>query len=485
MSRLVQSADSPAPRKAGSIAVAFGLLTVLAGCNEVHDSRAAQPLSGEMLALMQEKGVSPQAPMLIRAYKKESEFEVWKMRPDGTYELLKTFPICRWSGQLGPKTHEGDRQSPEGFYSITPAMMNPNSAYYLSFNVGYPNAYDRAHGATGGAVMVHGVCSSAGCFSMTDAQIAEIYALARESFAGGQRAIQMQSYPFHMNVQNLAKYRLDPNMPFWKELKKGHDHFEARKSDVAVAVCGGHYVFDAKSANGQPLDAEAACPPLKLDPEIEAKAAERQRADDAAVAELVAKGERPVRLVYQDGGQHPAFSHRVAEVSRPDALAPPVELALDDPNARYNAKARSASTAAALVLAQAQVQSQPRQVQAAAPEPAAPARNSPPLSALSATDEAKPEAPSPNRQALKAPMATEGAKSVDAKDAARRRHAAPETGATALQGLAARPAAKTVAEKTSVAKTSMTKASVIKTGAEKPQAAKPAKQKVAEAATLR
>jgi murein L,D-transpeptidase YafK len=463
MSRLVQSGDLPArhlPRKAGIAAAAFGLLTVLAGCNEVHDSRAAQPLSGEMLALMQEKGVSPQAPMLIRAYKKEAEFEVWKMRPDGSYGFLKTFPICRWSGQLGPKTHEGDRQAPEGFYSITPAMMNPNSAYYLSLNVGYPNAYDRAHGATGGAIMVHGVCSSAGCFSMTDAQIAEIYALARESFAGGQHAIQMQSYPFHMNVQNLAKYRLDPNMPFWKELKKGNDHFEARKADVGVAVCGGHYVFDAKSANGQPLDAEAACPPLKLDTEIEAKAAERQRTDDAAIAELVVKGERPVRLVYQDGGQHPAFSHRIAEVSRPDALTPPVELALDDPNARYNAKARSASTAAALVLARAQVESQPRPAQAAAPETAA----------------------SSEKFAAAVGASTEGAKSVDAaKDAVK----APVSAAPKLTKQMSKVAAKTVAEKTSVAKTSMTRTSVMKTGAEKPQAAKTAKQKVAETASLR
>jgi murein L,D-transpeptidase YafK len=457
-------------------------LTVLAGCNEVHDSRAAQPLSREMLALMQEKGLSPQAPMLIRAYKKEAEFEVWKMRPDGSYELLKTFPICRWSGQLGPKTHEGDRQSPEGFYSITPAMMNPNSAYYLSFNVGYPNAYDRAHGATGGAVMVHGVCSSAGCFSMTDAQIAEIYALARESFAGGQHAIQMQSYPFHMNVQNLAKYRLDPNMAFWKELKKGHDHFEARKADVAVAVCGGHYVFDAKSANGQPLDAEAACPPLKFDPEIEARAAERQRADDAAVAELVARGERPVRLVYQDGGQHPAFSHRIAEVSRPDALTPPVELALDDPNARYNAKARSASTAAALVLAQAQVQSQPRQAQAIAPEPAAASEKFAAAIGAIRHDDAKPEMVRPESLA---PLTTEGAKSADAVKVKAPASAAPKPANVLSKAFEAKPAAKTLAEKSSVAKTGVNKASVMKTGAEKPQASKPAKQKVAEAATLR
>ncbi len=240
-----------------------------------------------------------------------------------------------------------------------------------------------------------------------------------------------------------------------------------------MAVCGGHYVFDAKSANGQPLDAQAACPPLKFDPEIEARAAERQRDDEAAVAELVAKGERPVRLVYQDGGQHPAFSHRIAEVSRPDALAPPVELALDDPNVRYNAKARSASTAAALVLARAQLQAQPPQVQAAAPQSVAPSEKFAAALGVLRQDDAKPDVVKPEVlavDAVKAPIsaapkpAQHPSKAVEAK---------------------ARPAAKTVAEKTSVAKASVTKTSVMKTGAERPQAAKPVKQKVAEAATLR
>jgi murein L,D-transpeptidase YafK len=374
MSGLFKSGDLSAPhllRKAAMAGAALGALGALSGCNDAHDSRGMQALSSETVALMAERGVSPNAPMLIRAYKKESELEVWKMRPDGSYVLLKTFPICRWSGQLGPKTHEGDRQSPEGFYTITPAMMNPNSSYYLSFNVGYPNAYDRAHGATGGSVMVHGVCSSSGCFSMTDAQIAEIYAIARESFAGGQRGIQMQAYPFHLTAKNLAKYRLDPNMPFWKEIKKGHDHFEATKRDVAVAVCGRHYVFDAQPANGQHLDPEAACPPLKTDPEIEAKAAAIERADDAAVAELVAKGTPPVRLVYQDGAQHPAFAHRIADVSRPDALVAPTELALDDPNPRWNAKARQASTALAIQLAQTQTRVLGPAVAQPEPEPPA------------------------------------------------------------------------------------------------------------------
>ena len=129
---------------------------------------------------MEALGTTASAPTLIRTYKKEAEFEIWKKKSDGQYALLKTFPMCRWSGQLGPKLREGDHQVPEGFYTITPGQMNPNSAYYLSFNVGYPNAFDRAWDRTGGTIMVHGICSSAGCYSMTDAQIAEIYAIARE-----------------------------------------------------------------------------------------------------------------------------------------------------------------------------------------------------------------------------------------------------------------------------------------------------------------
>ena len=182
-----------------ALAVTLATSGLLAGCDSPTESasgyRAFAPLSPELLASMRAKDTDQNAPMLIRAYKKEAEFEVWKKKKDGKYALLKTYPMCRWSGQLGPKKTEGDRQVPEGFYTITPGQMNPNSHYYLSFNVGYPNAYDRANGRQGGSIMVHGICSSAGCFSMTDKQIEEIYAVARESFAGGQHEIQMQSFP--------------------------------------------------------------------------------------------------------------------------------------------------------------------------------------------------------------------------------------------------------------------------------------------------
>src|SRR5579872_4814077 len=249
-----------------AVALTASAAALLAGCEDdgrlaSGPGRSLTPIPADTIALMQQKDTTPASPVLIRTYKKEAELEIWKMKSDGRYALLKTYPMCRWSGQLGPKKREGDMQVPEGFYSIAPGQMNPNSHYYLAFNVGYPNAYDRAYGRTGGNVMVHGVCSSAGCFSMTDEQVADIYAIARDSFSGGQREIQLQSYPFHMTAQNMAKFRLDPNIDFWKNLKEGSDHFEVTKTEPSVLVCGKRYVFDA-TASGE-VSGKAPCPALK------------------------------------------------------------------------------------------------------------------------------------------------------------------------------------------------------------------------------
>ncbi len=340
----------------GSFAILMALCAGLAACSDELGggvaTRAYRPLSSELIALMKDKGTTQNAPVLIRTYKKEAEFEVWKMAADGRYVLLKTYPMCRWSGQLGPKTREGDRQVPEGFYTITPGQMNPNSAYYLSFNVGYPNAYDRAHGYGGGSIMVHGACSSAGCFSMTDQEIAEIYSLTREGFLGGQHAIQMQSLPFHMTAENFAKYRLDPNVGFWKELKVGTDNFEVTRQDVAVGVCNSHYVFNAKPAEGSQFDPTGPCPQLKQDERIQAEVAAKEKQDVAKVAELVAQGVRAVRTVYADGGQHPTFAARyIPGLSRPEALAQgPVEVPLDD------GKSKKLSPAAQIAAARAKQQ---------------------------------------------------------------------------------------------------------------------------------
>jgi murein L,D-transpeptidase YafK len=273
-------------------------------------AKDAAPIPAATLALMTARDTTAASPILIRTFKKEAELEIWKQARNGRFVLLKTFPICRWSGQLGPKQRQGDRQTPEGFYSIAPKQMNPNSAYYLSFDTGFPNAYDRAHGATGSYLMVHGTCSSAGCYAMTDQGIAEIYALAREAFAGGQKAFQFQAFPFRMTAQNLARHRSDPNIAFWRQLKEGSDRFEATGEEPVASVADGRYVFA----------------PSK-DPVKEALAKARRSEEEARIAALIADGSAAVRTTYADGGQHPFFAAlarkggHLGEVSRPEALA--------------------------------------------------------------------------------------------------------------------------------------------------------------------
>src|SRR5919112_1024551 len=251
--------------------VLAGVVLALAACqDDTRSTRHLAPIPPATMALMASKGLSKNDPILVRAYKKEAEMEVWKRGSDGQYALLKSFPICRWSGQLGPKVREGDRQAPEGFYTVTPGLMNPNSSYFLSFDTGFPNAFDRANGRSGAALMVHGSCSSRGCFAMTDEAIAEIYALARESFSGGQRSFQFQSYPFRMTPQNLAQHRYDPNMPFWQNLKEGSDHFEVLRQEPKVAVCGRRYVFGGAEV------AQGNCSPT-VDPAVAQKPAQDEQ----------------------------------------------------------------------------------------------------------------------------------------------------------------------------------------------------------------
>ena len=298
----------------------------LGGCQDgglggVASTRHLAPVPPKTLALMAQKGMSQSEPILIRAFKKEAEMEVWKRKGDGRYALLKTFPICRWSGQLGPKTKQGDRQAPEGFYTVTPGQMNPNSSYYLSFDTGYPNAFDRAQGRTGNYIMVHGTCSSSGCFAMTDESMSELYALARDSFAGGQRALQFQSYPFRMTAQNVAKHRNDPHTPFWKNLKEGSDYFEALGEEPRVGVCGSRYVF------GGPEVAAGSCTP-----KVETLVAEKRERDDRAVAELIAKGTPATRVVYEDGGQNPVFRAPASTTAFASLVKP------DEPELPYDPK---------------------------------------------------------------------------------------------------------------------------------------------------
>lgn len=272
----------PFSRIVGVVAILVVTLT-LAACGGLlpknSSMRSQQSLHQTTINRLKEIGSSPGAPMMIRIFKQTNEFEVWKQSNSGQFKLFSTYKICAYSGTYGPKIKEGDRQAPEGFYNITPALMNPNSNYYLAFNTGFPNKFDRSWGRTGANLMVHGDCSSSGCYSMTDEGIAEIYALARESFNGGNTVIQMQVFPFRMTPKNLAQFANDPNLAFWMDIKEGYDRFELTHRPPNWDVCEKKYVFDL-TTGGTPLDATAACPAREGDTLL-ASLQTREQADDA------------------------------------------------------------------------------------------------------------------------------------------------------------------------------------------------------------
>ncbi len=265
------------------LAVGALAAVALAACQDSGVPKQLKPVPHALVADMERLEMKETSKIFVRLYKETSELEIWKERQNGTFALLKTYAICKWSGALGPKKKEGDRQAPEGVYIVTPAQMNPNSSYYLSFNIGYPNAYDRSLERTGSNLMVHGACSSAGCYSMTDEDAGEIFALARDSFRGGQTSFQIQALPFRMTAENLARHRDDANMPFWRMLKVGTDNFDLTLRPPKVDVCDKRYVFNA-DAGAASFDASAPCPQYSVPEALTAALAKKQAQDDAEFA---------------------------------------------------------------------------------------------------------------------------------------------------------------------------------------------------------
>ncbi|MEO8882237.1 MAG: murein L,D-transpeptidase family protein [Devosia sp.] len=276
-------------RTIASVLTLLAMTLVLAACNEftTPDEKANQPLASDLAQKIKDIDSTLGAPMMMRIIKQESVMEVWKQTNSGKYALLTTFKICAYSGGFGPKIVEGDRQAPEGYYDITPALMNKNSNYYLAFNTGFPNKFDKSYGRTGANLMVHGDCSSSGCYAMTDKEIAQIFVLVREAFKGGSRSVPLEIFPFRMTPDNLAKMNGNQNMAFWQNIKTGYDTFALTQRPPTWDVCDKKYVFNATSPDGQPLDAAVACPVLTTDPTLTAELAAKATADDAALAEAV------------------------------------------------------------------------------------------------------------------------------------------------------------------------------------------------------
>ena len=299
-----------------AFAAALTPVTCLGENSNRLPTKATKKLPPELLSLLRQKKIPIHSPILVRVFKEEAELEVWKQDTTRRFQILKTYPICRWSGDLGPKLQEGDRQTPEGFYRVTPELMNPHSSYYLAINIGYPNNFDKANNRAGSLLMIHGDCWSSGCYAMTDEQISEIYSLARDSFLGGRPSFQVQTYPFRLTPANLARHRNNPNLAFWKMLKIGNDHFEATHLEPRVDVCDRLYVFDAQRPpnSRKPLvfNPTDKCPAFVVNPKIARRALEKQRADELEYARLLEDNNVPAAPIYSelDGGMNKVFLAR-------------------------------------------------------------------------------------------------------------------------------------------------------------------------------
>jgi len=203
------------------------------------------------------QGLQLGAPVFLRIFKLESELEIW-MAKDGRFQLFATYPICLWSGRLGPKLKEGDLQAPEGFYEVGPEQLNPNSRWHRSFNLGFPNDYDRAQGRDGSFLMVHGGCQSIGCYAMTNDVVDEIWRLVTAALDHGQPRFQVQVFPFRMTARNLKAREDDRWAGFWGDLKTGYDAFERTHVPPSVSVCDGRYVVTEQTSAGAAIPAP--CP---------------------------------------------------------------------------------------------------------------------------------------------------------------------------------------------------------------------------------
>lgn len=191
---------------------------------------------------LKEKGVSLNAPMLIRIFKTESEMEIWKEK-DGAFVLFASYPICHWSGSLGPKLRQGDKQAPEGFYTVGKKQLRHVGRWPRSLHLNFPNVYDQAEARTGSDILIHGGCTSVGCFAMTNPVSDEIHRLTTAAIDAGQEHVPIHVFPFRMTDENMTAHPSPAWGQFWSNLKQGYDIFEKTKRAPRVSACGGRYVF--------------------------------------------------------------------------------------------------------------------------------------------------------------------------------------------------------------------------------------------------
>ena len=233
-----------------AIAALLLLAPLLPSCGDrakgkTKEREVTQRTTPDMKAALAEKGLALGSPVFIRAFKEERELELFvEDKGTGKFKLFRTYPIAAASGDLGPKLAEGDGQVPEGFYFVGPKAMNPNSKYHLSFNIGFPNEYDRAHGRTGSFIMIHGNAVSIGCLAMTDEKIEEIYTVADAALEAGQPFFRVHIFPFRMTGERMEKAADSEWIGFWENLKTGYDLFEKNRIPPSTTVKDREYIFE-------------------------------------------------------------------------------------------------------------------------------------------------------------------------------------------------------------------------------------------------
>jgi murein L,D-transpeptidase YafK len=203
---------------------------------------------------LQTRGFKLGQPVLVRIFKEESELEIW-MKRNATFEKVFTYPICKWSGSLGPKMQEGDKQSPEGFYFASKKQLLPTSRHHRAINTGFPNSFDQSLGRTGTVLMIHGSCTSIGCYAMTHPGIDDIYTIVEEAMGAGQDAVPMHLFPFRMTEKNLARHTEHSAIAFWRNLAEGDALFAASRLPPDVWACNGKYHFANAPQNCQKVAA--------------------------------------------------------------------------------------------------------------------------------------------------------------------------------------------------------------------------------------
>lgn len=209
------------------------------------DGRLPLPESPDTARLAERlaaRGLKLGSAAYVRIFKEQSELELW-LEKEGSYQLFSTYPICKWSGTLGPKLRQGDKQTPEGFYTVTSSQISRTGRWPIAMNIGYPNPFDRALSRSGSLILVHGGCTSIGCFAMTDPMMTEIYAITAAALNSGQRFVPVHSFPFRLTEENIARHGSHEWTDFWRNLKGGYDIFEQTRRPPHVKICAHRYSF--------------------------------------------------------------------------------------------------------------------------------------------------------------------------------------------------------------------------------------------------